>query len=254
VDSGATLEQRCERLRSLHVPGTPLVLPNAWDAGSARAVVASGFPVVATTSAGVAEALGYEDDERAPAEEMLAAAARIARAVDVPVTVDAEAGYGMSPEDLVDALFRAGAAGCNLEDTDHTTDGLVETDRQADRLAQVRRAAAGRGYGVVINARVDVFLADYGARPREVLDQAVTRARAYLAAGADCVYPIFLHDAESIGAFVEAVQAPVNILALPQAPSVADLAELGVARVSYGSSIHSRTMQELTTFLSDLAH
>src|SRR5205823_4040364 len=138
LDLHEKLEERCERLRSLHVPGQPLVLPNAWDAASARAVVAAGFPVVATTSAGVAEALGFEDDERAPPEEMLAAATRIAAAVDAPVTVDAEAGYRLAPADLVDALFRVGAAGCNLEDTDHSTGTLVGADRQAERLRQVR--------------------------------------------------------------------------------------------------------------------
>src|SRR5881409_3073345 len=184
---------RCDVLRSLHVPGTPLLLPNAWDAASARAVVAAGFPVVATTSGGVAATLGYEDHEGAPAEEMLAAAARIARAVDVPVTVDAEAGYGLAPGDLVDALARVGAAGCNLEDTDHATGSLADTGHHADWLARVRSAAADRNYGLVINARIDVFLASRGADPqREQLNDAVARARAYLEAGVDCVFPIFL--------------------------------------------------------------
>jgi 2-methylisocitrate lyase-like PEP mutase family enzyme len=248
------LEQRCEILRSLHVPGSPLVLPNAWDAASARAVVAAGFPVVATTSGGVAAALGYEDEEDAPADEMLAAATRVVRSVDVPVTVDAEAGYGMAPAVLVNALMSAGAAGCNLEDTDHTTGRLVDGGRQAERLAAVRGAAAERGYGLVVNARIDVFLADRGARPQsDLLDEAVARGRSYRAAGADCLYPIFLSDAGTIAAFVDAVQAPVNILAVPQAPPTALLAELGVARVSYGSSIHSRTMQELAGFLADIA-
>src|SRR5437764_2201851 len=118
------LERRCELLRSLHRPGAPLLLPNAWDVATARAVVAAGFPVVATTSWGVAAALGYEDHERAPADEMFAAAARMARAVDVPVTVDAEAGYGMEPAELVAALQSVGAAGCNLEDTDHSAASL----------------------------------------------------------------------------------------------------------------------------------
>ena len=100
----SALDRRCELLRSLHVPGAPLVLPNAWDVASAQAVVAAGFPVVATTSGGVAAALGYEDHEHAPAADMLAAAGRIGRSVDVPMTVDAEAGYGMEPDDLVAAL------------------------------------------------------------------------------------------------------------------------------------------------------
>jgi 2-methylisocitrate lyase-like PEP mutase family enzyme len=248
------LERRCDLLRSLHIPGTPLVLPNAWDVASANAVVAAGFPVVATTSGGVAASLGYEDHEGAPADEMLAAAARIAGSVDVPVTVDAEAGYGMAPGDLVDSLKGVGAAGCNLEDTDHSTGRLVDTGRHAEWLAAVRDAATDRDYRLVINARIDVFMADGGGRPQpELLDEAVTRARSYRAAGVDCVYPIMLSHADTIAAFVRAVQAPVNILALPQAPSIAQLAELGVARVSFGTLIHRRAMQELTTILTDMA-
>ncbi len=248
------LEQRCELLRSLHVPGRPLVLANAWDAASAKAVVSAGFPVVATTSGGVAAALGYEDHQGAPAEEMLAAASRIVRSVDVPVTVDAEAGYGMAPGELVDALLRVGATGCNLEDTDHATGRLVDASRHTDWLAAVRRAAAERNYGLVINARIDVFLADRGAhRQRELVDEAVTRARSYRAAGVECVFPIFLHDADTVAAFVDAVQVPVNILALPQAPPIAQLAELRVARISYGSLIHQHAMQEVSAFLAGIA-
>jgi len=245
------LQEGCNRLRALHIPGTPLVLPNAWDAASARAVVAGGFPVVATTSGGVAEALGYEDGERAPAAEMFAAAARIARSVDVPVSVDAESGYGLPPDELVAALLDAGVAGCNLEDTDHKSGGLTQRDRYADRLAAIRRAATAQAYGLVINARVDVFLADHGARPVEHLDEGIARARAYLDAGADCVYPIFLHDERTIAKFVEAAGGPVNILAW-QAPPVSRLAELGVARVSYGSAIQHRLLQDLATILAEI--
>src|SRR5690348_16886140 len=124
-----SLQSQCDLLRSLHRPGTPLLLPNAWDAATARAVVAAGFPVVATTSGGVAGALGYEDHHGAPADEMLAAAARIVRSVDVPVTVDAEGGYGLEPAELVAALRTAGAAGCNLEDTDHAAGRLRDPSR-----------------------------------------------------------------------------------------------------------------------------
>jgi 2-methylisocitrate lyase-like PEP mutase family enzyme len=161
------LQGRCDVLRSLHRPGAPLLLPNAWDVATARAVVAAGFPVVATTSAGVAGALGYEDHEGAPGDEMLAAAARMASDVDVPVTVDAEAGYGMAPAELVAALRSAGAAGCNLEDTDHSDESLRDPDRHAEWLAAVRAAASADGYRLVINARVDVFLGPFlaGAGP-----------------------------------------------------------------------------------------
>jgi 2-methylisocitrate lyase-like PEP mutase family enzyme len=252
-DGHNLLQQRCDRLRSLHLPGRPLVLPNAWDVASARAVVAAGFPVVATSSGAVAATLGYEDHQGAPAAEMLAAAARIVRGVDVPVTVDAEAGYGMSPPDLTEALLDVGVAGCNLEDTDHATGQLAEPVRHGEWLAAVREAAAGRDYGLVINARVDVFLADRGGRPQhDLVDKAVTRARVYRAAGVDCVFPIFLSEPEAIASFVDAVQAPVNILGVPQAPTVARLAELGVARVSYGSLLHRRAMEEFGTLLTEL--
>src|SRR5262249_24853838 len=142
----------------LHRSGEPVLLPNAWDVATAKAVVAAGFPVVATTSWGVAEALGYEDDERAPAEDMFAAATRIARGVEVPVSVDAEAGYGMEPGELVRALHSIGAAGCNLEDTNHADGSLRDVDHHAEWLSAVRRAASDDGYPLVINARVDVFL------------------------------------------------------------------------------------------------
>src|SRR6478752_10512904 len=151
------LQSQCDLLRSLHRPGAPLLLPNVWDVATARAVVAAGFPVVATTSAGVAATLGYEDQEGAPADEMLAAAARIARSVEVPVTVDAEAGYGMQPTELVAALHDAGAAGCNLEDTEWPAGSLRDPDQQAEWLTAVREAASRMGYPLVINARVDVF-------------------------------------------------------------------------------------------------
>src|ERR671922_2297644 len=151
------LQSRCDVLRSLQRPGAPLLLPNAWDVATARAVVAAGFPVVATTSGGVAATLGYEDHEGAPGDEMLAAAARIARAVDVPVTVDAEAGYGMEPAELAAALRSAGAAGCNLEDTDHAAGSLRDPDRHAEWLGAVRPAAAGGGPPPLINAPVDAF-------------------------------------------------------------------------------------------------
>jgi 2-methylisocitrate lyase-like PEP mutase family enzyme len=248
------LQQRCDLLRSLHRPGTPLVLPNAWDVASAHAVVAAGFPVVATSSAAVASSLGYPDHQGAPAAVMLAAAGRIARSVEVPVTVDAEAGYGMAPAELVDSLLAAGAAGCNLEDTDHVAGGLAEVTRQATWLRAVRDAADARGYGLVINARVDVFHAGRSAPPtREVLDDGIARGRAYLAAGADCVFPIVLWDEDAIAELTSAVGGPVNVMALPQAPPVARLAELGVARVSYGSMTHAHAMRALAGFLAEIA-
>lgn len=231
---------RARRLRALHVPGDPLVLPNAWDAATARAVVDAGFPVVATSSGAVAASLGYEDHENAPAAEMFAALARICRSVDVPVTADAEAGYGLAAPDLVDRLLSAGAVGCNLEDTDHHAHVLVDAAAQADRLAAVRAAAAAAGVDIVINARVDCWVhpGDEDARVAE----GIRRARLYLAAGADCVYPIAARDAPSLEAFIAGAGGPVNVLWHPGGAPLESVAALGAARVSVGTSLFRAAM------------
>jgi 2-methylisocitrate lyase-like PEP mutase family enzyme len=251
------LHKRCDVLRSLHRPGAPLLLPNAWDVATARAVVAAGFPVVATTSGGVAATLGYEDHEGAPAGEMLAAAARIARGVDVPVTVDAEAGYGMEPAALVAALRAAGAAGCNLEDSDHAAGRLRHPDRHAEWLGTVRQAASADGYRLVINARVDVFLGPFfaGAGPGTqagLVPEALLRANAYLEAGADCVYPIGLWEADALDHFMAEVRGPVSVIRLPLGASLAALAELGVARVSWATLLYRDAMARFAEQLGSL--
>jgi 2-methylisocitrate lyase-like PEP mutase family enzyme len=248
---------QCDLLRALHRSGDPLLLPNAWDVATARAVVAAGFPVVATTSGGVAATLGYEDEEGAPVDEMLGAASRIARSVEVPVTIDAEAGYGLRPAELVTALRSAGAAGCNLEDTDHTAGGLRDPGRHAEWLGAVREAAAADGYPLVINARVDSFLGPFlaGAGPgtqEELVPEAVRRATAYLDAGADCVYPIALWESDPLRRFTLDVGGPVNVVRLPQAPSIAELAALGVARVSWGPFLHLGAMAHFEEQLTSL--
>jgi 2-methylisocitrate lyase-like PEP mutase family enzyme len=251
------IQSRCDLLRSLQRPGDPLLLPNAWDVATARAVVAAGFPVVATTSGGVAATLGYEDHEGAPGDEMLAAAARIARGVEVPVTVDAEAGYGMEPAELVSALRSMGAAGCNLEDSDHAAGSLRDPDRQAEWLRAVRQAASDDGYPLVINARVDVFLGPFlagaaaGAQ-EELVPEALRRANAYLEAGVDCVFPILLWETEALRRFTSEVRGPVNVVPLPQAPSLAELAALGVARVSWGVLLHRGAMARFENQLASL--
>jgi 2-methylisocitrate lyase-like PEP mutase family enzyme len=251
------LASRCDLLRSLHRPGDPLLLPNAWDVVTARAVVAAGFPVVATTSGGVAATLGYEDHEGAPGDEMLAAAARIARGVEVPVTVDAEAGYGMEPADLVAELRAAGAAGCNLEDSDYAAGGLRDPARHAEWLSAVRAAATESDYPLVINARVDVFLHPFlaGADPgtqEELVPEAVERANAYLEAGVDCVYPITLWEADALRRFTSEVRGPVNVIRLPQGPSIAELTALGVVRVSWGTLLHWDAMARFEEQLASL--
>ncbi|QKV73431.1 isocitrate lyase/phosphoenolpyruvate mutase family protein [Amycolatopsis sp. Hca4] len=234
-------------LRGLH-HGELLVLPNAWDEESASLVVEAGFPVVATSSAAVADALGHGDGERAPWREMFAAVARIARAVPVPVTVDAEAGYGLEPDRLVAELLAAGAAGCNIEDTDHRAGGLVPAEVQADRLAAIRAAA---GTALVINARIDTFL-PAGAIPEpERTAEAVRRGRLYRAAGADCVYPIGVSSAADLERIVTGVGGPVNGNTGAEL-DLGTLASMGVARVSFGPRFYRAGMAALRDGLAEL--
>ncbi|SEF66466.1 2-Methylisocitrate lyase, PEP mutase family [Nonomuraea solani] len=221
---------RAAALRALHVPGTPLVLPNVWDAASARAVRDAGFPAVATGSAAVSRVLGYDDGEATPVGEMMAAIARIVRVVDVPVTADIERGYGLKPAELVERLAATGAVGCNLEDSVPGRGEMVEPEAQAAFLTEVRAAA---GDTLVINARVDLYLR--GEATREAVAE---RGRRYLEAGADCVYPIGLADEDEIRALAGELGGRVNVLFRPGVPGLARLAELGVARVSFGGGLH----------------
>jgi 2-methylisocitrate lyase-like PEP mutase family enzyme len=230
--------RQAEALRGLHRGPTMLVLANAWDAASARAVEAAGFPAVATTSGGVAQALGYADGEQAPVEEMLAAARRIIASVAVPVTVDFEAGYRLGPSEVARRLIAIGAAGMNLEDTDHHSGqpGLVAPEAQAERLAAVKAAARSEGVDLVLNARVDVFIRRQGTA-EEQLEDGLHRARLYLEAGADCIYPIILADEVAIAEFVQ-VAGIVNVTMRRGSPlSLAGVASLGVRRVSYATSV-----------------
>jgi len=222
-----------------------LVLPNAWDAASARVLEAAGFPALATTSGGVANALGYDDHEGAPMPEMLAAAARIVRAVSVPVTVDFEAGYGLQASEIVARLIDAGAAGFNFEDSDHAAgSGLLAAEAHAERIAAIKHAARAVGVDLVLNARVDVFIQRQGSF-EEQTTEGLRRAALYHEAGADCIYPILLADEAVISRFVEAV-GPINLNLRSNGPlSLQRAAALGVRRVSYATSLFRAAMATL---------
>lgn len=213
------------------------MLPNAWDAVSARLFEAEGFPAIATSSAGVAAALGYPDGGVVPAREMIEAVARIVRAVDVPVTADIEHAYGSTPDAVAEVVLRviaAGAVGINIEDLVPGGSDLEPTPLQVDKIRTIAKAAANAGVRVVINARTDVFLASVGA-PEARLGVAIDRGRAFLEAGADCVFVPGVRDRDTISSLVQGIGGPVNILAGKGVPAVADLQALGVARVSVGS-------------------
>ena len=238
IESQAAL---AERLRAMHhAPLAPLILPNAWDAASARIIEQAGFPAIATTSAGVAWSLGYPDGERMSRATMLAAVGRIAARVQVPVTADLEAGYGPSPEDAAataTGAIEAGAVGFNFEDaTDDTAHPLFAMSQQVERIQAARQAGAAAGVPLVINARTDVYLAQVGA-PDTRFAETVRRLAAYRDAGADCLFAPGLSDAATIGALVRELGAPLNILAGPHSPPVRELAALGVARISLGGAV-----------------
>jgi 2-methylisocitrate lyase-like PEP mutase family enzyme len=225
-----TQKSKADLLRSLHSGPEVLVLPNAWDAVSARIVESEGFPAVATSSSGCAAVLGYADGQQIPRAEMMFLIAKIVRAVDVPVTADVEAGYD-DPEQTALDVIAAGAAGLNFEDM--IDDVLIPLDDQLRRLRALRAVADASGVPLVINARTDVFLARHGDAPTR-FERSVERLNAYRAAGADCLFVPGVRDPETIGRLVNAIHGPVNILAQPGSPSIPDMKALGVARVSLG--------------------
>lgn len=239
----------------MHSGSEVLLLPNVWDVASARMVENSGFSAIATTSAGVAFSLGYPDGQKISREEMLTVVSRIAQAVKVPVTADVESGYGARPEDAATTardVIDAGAVGMNLEDSPGEDDHpLVELPLQVEKIRAVRQAASSLDVPLVLNARTDVYLHEVGD-PAKRYDEAVRRARAYRDEGADCVFIPGVRDTATIKRLVADVQCPVNILAGPGSPSVAELGKLGVARISLGSGPMRATLGLLRRLAEEL--
>src|SRR6266853_2342762 len=233
-----SLQEQAAAFRRLHDGPGILVLPNAWDVITARVIESAGFAAIATSSAGVAWALGYADGERISRGEMLAVVRRIAASAHVPVTADMEAGYGATPEAAAETargVIAAGAVGLNLEDG--TNDGrLVDVALQQDRIRAMREAGAAAGVPLVINARTDAFeVKDWS--PSERFTAAVRRANAYHAAGADCLFVPHVSDGETIGRLAREIEGPLNVIAGPPAPVIPELERLGVKRASLGPRV-----------------
>ena len=227
-----TQSEKAAAFRRMHLEPPVLVLPNAWDVASAKVLAAlPGCRALATSSGAVARSLGYEDGENAPAAVMIDAAARIARAVDVPVTGDLEAGYG-DPVGTARGAWESGLVGVNFEDS--PGDELLPVEQQAAHIRAIRQAVPE----LVINARVDVFLNGSGE-----VDEAVERANAYLAAGADCAYPIFCPP-EAVAELAQRIDGPINVLLTPKMPSAAELAALGAARLTWGAGLAGLAYRE----------
>jgi 2-methylisocitrate lyase-like PEP mutase family enzyme len=236
-----------EAFRARHRAPPLLLLANAWDALSARIVEEAGFDAVATTSGGVNWVLGYADGEAAPWSEVIAATARMARVLRVPLTADIEAGYGDSPAQVaksVAEIIEAGAVGINLEDGTPSADAPIRSiEDAASRIRAARYAAREAAIPIVINARIDLYLKQVGDRASR-LAETVRRAEAYVEAGADCIYPFAVTDAETIGRLTKAISAPINIVGHVGTPDVPTLERLGVRRVSTASSLTMMAIDE----------
>jgi 2-methylisocitrate lyase-like PEP mutase family enzyme len=238
--SAMTSTQKAGRLLELHRAEDPLVLVNAWDAASARMVERAGFPAVASSSAGVAFALGCSDGQKLPWREMVAAIKRIADAVQVPVSADIEAGFSADLSQLegaIEEVIGAGAVGVNLEDAipHQGEQGLLyPMTEQTARIQAARRIGEKLGVHLVINARTDAWL-QQGVNREQAFHDALERGKAYLQAGADCIFVLGLRDAQSIRATLEELRAPINILATTGGLSIPELKKLGVKRISMGS-------------------
>ena len=250
---------KAERFAELHVKGAPLLLYNAWDAGSAKSILAAGAQAIATSSWSVAEAQGYRDGEAIPIALAEQIVARIVATIDAPVTVDFEGGYSEDDGKLADNVLRLldlGVIGINFEDRIVKGSGLYSIDRQARRIAAIRKAAEQKGVDLFINARTDVFF-EHGDAAAQAVGEALDRAKAYAAAGASGFFIPGLVDDALIGRVSKVVTLPVNVMVMDGVPSNGRLSELGVARISYGPIPYVRAMiglrQEATAPLNETA-
>ncbi len=236
--TSASQKDRALHFRSLHSASPILVLPNAWDAASARIFEHAGFAAIATTSSGVAASLGYPDGQYISRDMLVEATARITRALHCPVSADIESGFGDAIEEVVEtvrAIIEAGAVGFNIEDSTKGQEAsLVAVSYQVELIRALRQLADSMDVPFVINARTDVFLKSIGD-PSSRFEHAVSRANAYREAGADCLFPIGVSDAGLITRLVQGINGPINILASSASPTIPELAQLGVARVSLAS-------------------
>jgi 2-methylisocitrate lyase-like PEP mutase family enzyme len=233
-----TQRTKAEAFRAMHDRSGILVLPNAWDPMSARVIEEAGARAIATTSAGVAFSVGYPDGEAMPRDEMIAAIARIARVVTVPLSADIESGFAHDAREVAETVRRvieAGAIGINLEDAIHgDPPALYDLETAVDRVRAAREAASSAGVPIVINARTDVYLLSIG-EPETRFDHAVRRANAYRKAGADCLFVPRIGRPADIERIVAALEGPLNLLAFPGIPTITELKRFGVSRLSVGT-------------------
>lgn len=249
--------EKARAFAALHVPGTPVLLYNIWDAGSARAVAEAGAKAIATGSWSVAGAQGFGDGQKIPLDLLMRVLERIVASVDLPVTLDFEGAYAEAPDEAaanVAQVIAAGAVGINFEDQVVGGSGLHDAEVQAKRIAAIRQAADTAGLPFFINARTDLFLKEKeGSRHGDLIAEARDRAAAYAEAGASGFFVPGLGDPKLIGGLCEAVALPVNIMMRKGVPPAAELASLGVARISHGPGPYVEAMATLAERFKQVA-
>jgi 2-methylisocitrate lyase-like PEP mutase family enzyme len=228
------LQERAAALLALHQPGNPVVLPTVWDAWSARLAVDAGFAALTVGSHPVADSIGRADNEGMTFDELLTRVVQITDAVDAPLSVDIESGYGEAPSRLIDGLLDAGAVGLNIEDTVHSEGGRLRSSAEhAELVGALRAAADASGVHVVVNARTDLFFREDGDEADRV-DRAIARLTEAADAGADVLYPVGIHAPDTMRRLTSELPLPVNAIALPDQSDPASYGPLGVGRISFG--------------------
>ena len=232
--SKEVLQERATALKALHVPGNPAILPTVWDAWSAKLAVDAGFAALTVGSHPVADSVGKEDGEGMSFDDLTTRVAQITGAVDVPISVDVESGYGEPAQRLIDGLLAAGAVGLNVEDTVHREGKRLRSpEEHAALIGELRKASDAAGVHVVINARTDQFLRNDGDDADRV-DRAIARLILAADAGADSLYPVGRHDDDTMRRLTSELPLPVNAIALPDTDDPASFGPLGVGRISFG--------------------
>lgn len=247
--------QKAEAFLKLHHDSKILVLPNIWDPLGARLLEKLGYPAVATASAAVAFSLGYDDGQKISFDTMLETVARIAASVKVPMTADIEGGYATEPEAVAEnirKILHAGAVGINFEDSTSEGGPLHPIDFQCARIQAIRNIAQKEGIPLVINARTDVFIRRGSDTAEEKLEETITRAKAYLDAGADSIYPIILNDADMLRKLYEKIKAPINVYAMASTPPMRELEKMGISRLSLGPGLIKASLTTMKRIAMEL--
>ncbi|MBS1518338.1 MAG: isocitrate lyase/phosphoenolpyruvate mutase family protein [Bacteroidetes bacterium] len=253
-------KEKAELFLKYHHDKELLVLLNSWDAGSSRLIEASGFKAIATTSMGVSAALGYPDCQAITLDEMTGVVEKIVNTVQIPVTVDFEAGYGNNLDEILNSvkkIISTGIVGINIEDSIDLKPELTDTEEFCERISAIRELSDSLGFHLVINARTDSFYTSLGSQ-QEKLSESIKRGNKYREAGADCIFVQPVWEKETISTLVNEINAPINILANPKAgvglpPSVKELQDIGVARLSIGSGLMKATLALIKKVADELS-